>query len=244
MVTELTDGVVVSTARLYTTITTAVAGPRGDCLLIDPAVTPADLTSLAGRFRPTIGFATHAHWDHLLWSRSLGPSVPRYASARTVTSAADPAVLDRCDEAAPGHDHELIGRLTPLPGDTVPWDGPAARVITHDAHEAGHSALLFSSLGVLVAGDMLSDIEIPLLDLAAADPVGDYRRGLSLLAAADGVRWVIPGHGHPGDAAEFRRRIDLDRRYLDSPAWGDPRLDGAPDWIRQAHEDQLRVIRG
>jgi hydroxyacylglutathione hydrolase len=240
MITELTDGVTVTAAELYTTLTTAVTGPDGACLLIDPAVTTADLDALAGRFRPTVGFATHAHWDHLLWSRSLGPAVPRYASARTIASAGDPANVGRVDEEAPGHDHDLFARLTPLPGEVIPWDGPVARVITHDAHEAGHSAVFFPSLGVLVAGDMLSDIEIPVFDLAGADPAGDYRRGLDRLASLDGVRWLIPGHGHPGDAAEFRRRLDLDYRYLDSPA-GDPRLAGAPDWILRYHSEQLRL---
>lgn len=242
MITEITSGVTVATAEMYTTLTTAVSGPADELLLIDPAVTTADLDALAERFRPTAGFATHAHWDHLLWSRSLGPSVPRYASARTVASATDPANARRVDEKAPGHDHSLFGRLVPAGGGTVPWGGPVAQVITHDAHEAGHSALFFPSLGVLVAGDMLSDIEVPLLDTAGADPAGDYRRGLARLAALDGVRWVIPGHGHPGDAAEFRRRIDRDRRYLDSPTGGDPRLDTAPDWLRQAHKDQLRFL--
>jgi hypothetical protein len=39
--------------------------------------------------------------------------------------------------------------------------------------------------GVLLAGDMLSDIEVPLLDLLAADPIGDYRAGLDLLTAGE-----------------------------------------------------------
>jgi hydroxyacylglutathione hydrolase len=244
MMTQLSHGVTVATAELYTTTTTAIQGPRGECLLIDPAVTPADLESLAALVRPTMGFATHAHWDHLLWSRSLGPSIQRYASARTVASAGDPALIPHLNREAPGHDHSLFGRLTPVPDDVLPWSGPEARVITHDAHEPGHSALFFPSSGVLVAGDMLSDIEMPLLDMSAPDPAGDYRRGLSLLGGLGGVRWVIPGHGHPGDAAEFRRRLDLDLRYLDSPAWGDPRLENAPAWLRQAHDNQLRVLAG
>jgi hydroxyacylglutathione hydrolase len=242
MMTELSPGVAVATAELYTTTTTAIQGPGGECLLIDPAVTPADLESLAALVRPTIGFATHAHWDHLLWSRSLGSSVPRYASAATAASAGDPALIPHLDQEAPGHDHSQFGRLIPLTGDVLPWDGPEARVLTHDAHEPGHSALFFPSSGVLVAGDMLSDIEMPLLDLSAPDPAGDYRRALARLAALDGVRWVIPGHGHPGDATEFRRRLDLDLRYLDSPTWGDPRLPTAPTWLQKTHKTQLPLL--
>lgn len=153
-----------------------------------------------------------------------------------------PGLAREAEENAPGHDPALVATLTPLPSHTVPWDGPVAQV-THNAHAPGHSALFFPDLGVLVAGDMLSDIEIPLLDLDAEDPAGDYRAGLELLAGLGGVRWLIPGHGHVGDAAEFRRRVDLDRRYLDSLSAGDPRLTAAPAWLRQSHDDQVRLMR-
>jgi hydroxyacylglutathione hydrolase len=68
--------------------------------------------------------------------------------------------------------------------------------------------------GVLIAGDMCSDIEIPLPDLESPDPFGTYRRGLGLLARVPGVRVVVPGHGHVGDREEFRRRVAADFCYL------------------------------
>ena len=64
--------------------------------------------------------------------------------------------------------------------------------------------------GVLIAGDMCSDVEIPLLDTVATDPLGDYRTGMERLTAVPGVRQVVPGHGHVGDASELRRRLALD----------------------------------
>jgi hypothetical protein len=77
-------------------------------------------------------------------------------------------------------------------------------------------------------------------------PSGDYRTGLDRLAAVSGVRWIVPGHGHVGDAAEFRRRLDADHHYLDLLAEGqpfeDPRL--TVDWQRACHRDQLRVVAG
>jgi hypothetical protein len=61
------------------------------------------------------------------------------------------------------------------------------------------------------------------------------------------VRQVIPGHGHVGDAAEFRRRLGLDSAYLDAIAGGnpssDPRLEGCPDWLRATHQQQVRYFR-
>ncbi len=47
-VDEIAPGVFVATADMYTTTTTVVAGADGGCLLIDPAVTVADLAALAG----------------------------------------------------------------------------------------------------------------------------------------------------------------------------------------------------
>jgi hydroxyacylglutathione hydrolase len=99
--------------------------------------------------------------------------------------------------------------------------------------------------GVLVAGDMCSDVEIPLLDTAAEDAFGDYRAGLAALAAVTGVRLVVPGHGHVGDAAEFRRRLAADSGYLDNLALGEPFEDPriTEGWLRESHDSHLRCIQ-
>jgi glyoxylase-like metal-dependent hydrolase (beta-lactamase superfamily II) len=143
----------------------------------------------------------------------------------------------------------LLGRLTPLDAATISWDGPAARVVVHNGHAPGHGAVFLPGPGVLVAGDMCSDVETPLLDLTAADPLGDYRTGLERLASVAGVRHVVPGHGHVGDAGEFQRRLAADAAYLDALAlghpFGDPRLTAdRPQWLREAHSEQLRYVRG
>ena len=240
---EIAPGVYVSTADLYTTTTTIAVGADGGCLLIDPAVTVADLAALARwlserGLRPAAGWSTHPHWDHLLWSAAFG-EVPRYATPRAVAVAAGelPGLVSDVGESAPGHDLTLFARVEPLHGREIDWAGPPAVVYAHDAHAPGHGAVLLPEAGVLVAGDMLSDIEIPLLDLQSADPFGCYRRGLELLAGAPGVRLVVPGHGHVGDQAEFRRRVAADRGYLDATQAGadpaDPRL--AEPWLRAEH---------
>jgi glyoxylase-like metal-dependent hydrolase (beta-lactamase superfamily II) len=61
---------------------------------------------------------------------------------------------------------DLFGLITGLPAETaqIPWDGPEVRIIEHPAHAQGHAALLIEGRGVLVAGDMLSDVLIPMLD--------------------------------------------------------------------------------
>ena len=239
-----------ATARLYVTTTTVVVGADGGCLLIDPAVTVAELDALASwlsarGLRPAAGWSTHPHWDHVLWSASLGDAV-RYATPRAVAAAARelPALVSGMEEAAPGHDLALFARLAPLAGSEIPWRGPRATVLAHDAHAPGHGALFLPDTGVLVAGDMCSDTEIPLLgeEPAETDPVGRYRRGLGLLADVPGVRVVVPGHGHAGDAAEFRRRVAADVGYLDAVEAGrdvtDQRLAAAAPWLLAEHDRQ------
>jgi hydroxyacylglutathione hydrolase len=250
---EIAPGVLVATAERGTTTSTVVVADDGGCLVIDPAMTAADVAGLAADLadaglRPRLGFATHPHWDHVLWSRDLG-DVPRYAApaaARLAEQDRD-EIVSYVRDSVPGHDLELLGRLVPLPAgsDRIPWDGPAAQVIVHDGHAPGHAAVFIPEAGVLVAGDMLSDIEIPLLDLLAADPLGDYRAGLGRLAAVPGVRWLVPGHGHIADAGEFRRRLDADYRYLDRLVAGEPFDDSrcTAGWLRDWHVQQSRRYR-
>jgi glyoxylase-like metal-dependent hydrolase (beta-lactamase superfamily II) len=246
---ELTPGVIVATEPQLMTCTTAVAGPDGGCLLIDPAVTADDLTALAAALTgaglaPRAGFATHPHWDHLLWSRALG-DVPRYAAAACVadiTEAERERAAQYVESRMPGHELDLIARLTALPDDAgpIPWDGPEARPVVHSGHAPGHAAVFLPETGVLVAGDMLSDMEIPILDLAQEDAIADYYTGLDRLAAAGGVRWLVPGHGAVTDGAGFRARVDADRRYLDRLAAVQPLDESRPveGWLVDVHQKQ------
>ncbi|MGW6129942.1 MBL fold metallo-hydrolase [Cellulomonas sp. NPDC055163] len=251
---RVAPGVHTVTAEIWTTLSTVVDGADGTCLVVDPAITPAEVDALAdaleasGR-RVVAGFSTHPHWDHVLWSPRW-PGAPRWATRTAVdalrrTRAAD---LAKADDAAPGHDPDVFGLLTALDTErtSVPWDGPEVRVLPHRAHCPGHAALVLPEAGVLLAGDMLSDLEIPLLDVDADDPVGDYVAALDLLDdAADGVRVLVPGHGHVGDRAELARRLAADRAYLDALVHGrtpaDARL--ATPWLAQEHERHVERLR-
>lgn len=249
---EIVPGIYVATGEMYVTNSTVVAS-HGDCLLIDPAVTVRELDGLADdlaalSLTPRAGFATHPHWDHVLWSARFG-DVPRFASA--LASAVAVRERDRLirgvQRSAPGHDLALFGQLTPLAGDgtAIDWGGPAAQVVTHQGHAPGHSALFFPDSGTLVSGDMCSDIEMPLLDLDQPDPVGDYLAALDQLGAL-GAERVIPGHGAIGDAAELHRRIEADVRYLDALLRGDdpddPRI--GDDWLAAEHRRQADWLSG
>jgi glyoxylase-like metal-dependent hydrolase (beta-lactamase superfamily II) len=249
---ELAPGVLVATEQELTTNSTAVAHPGGGCLLIDPAVSAADLAGLAADLAaaglaPRAGFATHPHWDHVLWSRALG-DVPRYAAAAAaaLTEAEHDLLAENLRTRSPGHDLDLAGRLTALPDGTglIPWDGPEAQLLVHDGHAPGHAAVFFPHTGVLVAGDMLSDMEIPILATERDDALAEYRTGLDKLAGVREVRWLVPGHGQVTDAAGFRARVDADRRYLDRLEAGQPFDDarGLPGWLAEQHRQQSEYV--
>jgi hydroxyacylglutathione hydrolase len=253
--TEVAPGVLVATSAYAMTTSTVVVGSSGGCLVIDPAVTVDDLATLAGELterglRPVASWSTHPHWDHVLWSAALGDA-PRYAAPAAVIVAGTErgSILEHIRQSAPGHDLELVGRTQPLDSPAIPWDGPEARLVVHDGHAPGHGAVFLPETGVLIAGDMCSDMEIPLLDTTVGDPLGDYRTGVERLASVSGVRQVIPGHGHVGDDAELRRRLALDTAYLDAVSAGqpydDPRLTpDSPEWMRAMHEEQVRYFKG
>ncbi|MFY9633081.1 MAG: MBL fold metallo-hydrolase [Cellulosimicrobium cellulans] len=146
---------------------------------------------------------------------------------------------------------DLLGLITGLPAEAtqIPWDGPTVRIIEHQAHAPGHAALLIEECGVLVAGDMLSDILMPFLDLQAADPLGDYLAALRLFeSVADDVVAVIPGHGSVGGAEQLRARMQMDRAYVqalhDGGVPDDVRVGpSAPlDWLPEVHQWQLQRL--
>lgn len=229
---ELAPGVLVATSDLYLTNSTVIAH-QGSALLVDPAVLPSELEQLTDELEELgleveLGFSTHPHWDHLLWPPRLA-GVPRYAAARTVEAiAAYPqmtvgALRDVSARWYAEWDVDLFAKVAPLDGDTLSWSGPPARVIVHDAHAPGHAALHFPDLRLLLAGDMASDVEKPGLDWDLPyDQREAYLEGLAALETADPVELFVPGHGHPGDGAELRRRLAADRAYVEALPPGRP----------------------
>lgn len=243
---EVAPGVLVATSRFEATTTTVVLDDAAGALVIDPGVAADEIEQLADQLaaqgrRVVLGFSTHPHWDHLLWSRRW-PDVRRYALA----GAVDLARIDRATLWQEARDSGLVldptgfAEMVAMPADAthLPWDGPGVEVVAHPGHCPGHCALLVEDRGVLVAGDMLSDLEIPLPDLTSPDPVGTHLSGLQRLAQClDRVEVVVPGHGAVTDGAGARTRLDADRRYLERMRHGaatdDPRLRLGPAWMRQ-----------
>jgi glyoxylase-like metal-dependent hydrolase (beta-lactamase superfamily II) len=243
MLRQVAEGVLVHESQFCQSNAVVVQGQAG-VLLIDAGIYGSEMACIAGDLSDSghtvvAGFSTHPHWDHLLWHANLG-SVPRYGTARCATAIrarlSDPHWKDSVAGLIPPDIAEqiswdLFGLITDLPAQTerIPWEGPRIRIIEHQAHAPGHAALLIEERGVLVAGDMLSDLLIPILGGHAADPIEDYLAALLLFeGVADDVDVFVPGHGSVGATDLLRARIEQDRAYVHSLRDGgvssDPRL--------------------
>lgn len=266
MLTQVAEGVWTHQSALLENNAAVVQGDAG-VLVVDPGLTNGELTCLARDLRElgqrvVAGFATHPDWDHVLWHPELGDA-PRYGTARCAARMRDlrsePGWQAKVVEGLPPEivddvPLEEFGLLTALPDGTthLPWDGPTVRVVEHPAHSPGHAALLVEDLRVLVAGDMLSDVFVPMLDdwNDANEPVAEYLTGLGLLEGlADAVDVVIPGHGSVGRGDELGARIDQDRAYLealrDARTPDDPRLSSPKpgwEWVSYIHEGQAESL--
>jgi glyoxylase-like metal-dependent hydrolase (beta-lactamase superfamily II) len=264
MMNQVADGVQVHQSPLLQNNSVVVHGRRG-VLVVDPGITTAELSHLADQIRRSgqevvAGFSTHPDWDHVLWHPDLGDA-PRYGTARGAEAMRElRASADWQAQVAEGLPPEiadevpmdLLGILTGLPAGTaeLPWDGPTARILEHRAHAAGHAALLIEEPRVLIAGDMLSDVLVPMLDLSAADPIGDYLAALDLFATVTDVDVVIPGHGSVGGADDLRARIDRDRAYVlalrDGTEADDPRIGDSAhpgwEWVSDVHHWQVQSL--
>ena len=146
-------------------------------------------------------------------------------------------------ESASGIPLELVALVTPLPADGGPVPG---EIVEHQAHAVGHAAVLLADRGVLLAGDMLSDVLIPLLDPRQPDQLDAYETALDRLAeAATQVDVVVPGHGAVAEGPEVAARLAADRAYLDALRRGeepvDARLD--QDWLAGPHRSNQEQAR-
>jgi glyoxylase-like metal-dependent hydrolase (beta-lactamase superfamily II) len=251
---EVAPGVFVMTSSKYTTTSAIVR--RGDAaLLVDPAWTVAELEAIrdwldAQRCQVTAGFSTHAHHDHLLWHPGFGDA-PRWASARTAELAAEwhdelREMLD--DDYRADLPDSFVGiraidaGTSQIPSPFGEAGDEACELIVHDGHAPGHTAVWLPERRTLLAGDMLSDIELPLP--FHPDDLHGYLAALDALApVAARAGMLVPGHGHPTDRP--LERLDADRRYLDAVIGGadpdDPRR--AEPGMEQAHQRIVELAR-
>ena len=103
-------------------------------------------------------------------------------------------------ESASGIPLDLVALVTPVPADGGQVPG---EIIEHQAHAVGHAAVLLADRGVLLAGDMLSDVLIPLFDFRQDVQVG-----------ASGAACGLALRSPPVEPGAGPRSVGLGRRVL------------------------------
>jgi glyoxylase-like metal-dependent hydrolase (beta-lactamase superfamily II) len=251
MLTQVGDGVWVRQSAWVWTNSIVVRGKDG-FILVDPGIDGSELNQLADDLDrlgiPLVaGFSTHPHWDHLLWHARFG-DVPRYATAAGADAAGQAREAGAGDGGA-----ERIGH--PSRADRARHPVARARRTRarrdHRASGARHRprAILLADRGVLLAGDMLSDILIPLLDARRPDQVGAYETALDRLGQAAGhIDVLVPGHGTVAEGPEVTARLAADQAYIDALRRGEEPVDArlGPDakWLSGPHQSNLEQARG
>jgi glyoxylase-like metal-dependent hydrolase (beta-lactamase superfamily II) len=220
--------VVVVASRLYQTTCTLVrSGEEAFC--VDSPVLPDELELLpavaeqAG-FRVVGLLATHADWDHLL-GRYAFPDAPLGVGESTALRLRNEP--GRAQRAMREFDEENYVerpgplRLGPAHPQTLPVPGHCGlgerelELHPADGHTADGTAVWIPWARVLVCGDYLSPVEIPMLS-----PGGSRGAYLATLARLEPLveqaTHVVPGHGTVLDAARAAAILREDRAYLEA----------------------------
>jgi len=244
------DALVV-TSRLWQTNAVALRA-GGEAMLVDSPYFPDELEALpdllaSSGFSPNGLLATHGDYDHLLGrlafpSLALGVGQDTLERFHREPGAAQRALRDedaRLYVARSGPLSLGAVQALPVPGKLEVGD---EEVELHPAegHTADGMALFARWCGVLVCGDYLSDVEIPMVVSLA-----DYRSTLARLAPlVEAASAVVPGHGSVLSRETALKLLDEDVEYLDALEAGSerPALPAGRDSAeqRRLHAENLR----
>ena len=225
-VVGLHSDVLVATSRIWQTTCTVLR--RGEeAFVVDSPVLPDELELLPAVLEHS-GFelsgllATHADWDHLLARLAFPGAALGVAETTAARLAAEPGAAAR-ELRAFDDEHYLerpaplsLGQVQALPvpghceiGDTELELHPA------DGHTADGMAVWVGWARVLVCGDYVSPVEIPMISEGGARDayLATLRRLEPLVEAAV---HVVPGHGAVLDGARAAAILREDVAYLEA----------------------------
>jgi glyoxylase-like metal-dependent hydrolase (beta-lactamase superfamily II) len=228
-VLALDPDLIVFISRVWQTSCIAVRAGE-EAFVIDSPVYPDELEALPAVLEqasfPVAGMlATHGDWDHLLGRLAL-PGVSLGCAESTAArlhreAGAAARELRRFDE-----EHYVerpaplqLGAVQALPVPGRLELGAQRELALHpaDGHTADGMAIVIPWARVLVCGDYLSPVEIPMI--SAGGSLGAYAATLVRLRAlvAD-AETVIAGHGGPLQRDRALGLLDEDSAYLEALA--------------------------
>jgi glyoxylase-like metal-dependent hydrolase (beta-lactamase superfamily II) len=219
--------VVVAVSGFWQTTCTAVrAGEEG--FVIDSPVLPDELEALPAVLEraqfPVSGLlATHADWDHLLGGMAFPDASLGCGGTSAARLASEPGSAQRgLREFDQDHYIERPRPLALAAVQSLPVPGrldigPDRELELHPAsgHTADGTAFWAPWARVLVCGDYLSPVEIPMLSAGGSGEA--YMATLERLEQlVDEAETVVPGHGGPLKRSDALRILAEDVAYLEA----------------------------
>jgi glyoxylase-like metal-dependent hydrolase (beta-lactamase superfamily II) len=219
--------VIVVVSRAYATSAVLVRGGASEAFLIDSPVFPDELEALGALAAqaqfPVVGLlTTHGDWDHLLGSYAF-PDAP--LGAAESTAARMISAPGEAQRELREFDEEMYvvrprplslpgAQQLPVPGKVDVGDRELELHPT-GGHTVDGMALWAPWAGVLVAGDYLSPVEIPMLSESGS--VSQYLSTLRVLEPlVTEAEHVVPGHGGPIQGERALAILREDRAYLEA----------------------------
>jgi glyoxylase-like metal-dependent hydrolase (beta-lactamase superfamily II) len=231
--------VLVATSAIWQTNCTIVRGQvegedadglrqAGESFLIDSPVLPDELDALPtlleqSGFPPPSGLlATHGDWDHLLGRLAFPGLALGCAESTAERLRASPGEAQR--ELRAFDEEHFIERDRPLALGAVqalPVPGRCAvgdrelELHAAEGHTGDGMAVLVGWAGVLLTGDYVSPVELPVLGAAGmVDAYVDTLRRLRPLVQL--AEHVVPGHGRVLASKEALAILDEDLAYVEN----------------------------
>jgi glyoxylase-like metal-dependent hydrolase (beta-lactamase superfamily II) len=251
-VVGLHPGVLVATSRIFQTACTIVRD-GDECFVVDSPVLPDELDVLPALLEqagfPFSGLlATHGDWDHLLGrlafpDAALGVAETTAArltgepgdAARRLRQFDDELYLERTGPLSLGQVQAL-----PVPGKL---DVGSQTIELHptEGHVRDGMALWLPWARVLVAGDFLSPVEIPMISRGGSRSayLATLERLRPLVEQAD---HVVAGHGGPIDGTRALAILREDVAYLEGLPDSKLPLARRSDEQKRIHRENLERV--
>jgi glyoxylase-like metal-dependent hydrolase (beta-lactamase superfamily II) len=255
------DVIVVVSGVWQTTSTAVRSGDEG--FVIDSPVLPEELEALPALFEqagfPVSGLlATHGDWDHLLGKLAFPQSSLGVAESTAERLGAELGAAQRrlrefdAEWYVDGRKPLGLGEFQalPVPGrisigsETV----NELELYPADGHVQDGFACWVPWAEVLICGDYLSPVEIPMISAHSGGTLAAYRETLFRLSPLVAkAATVIPGHGAPLTSERALAILAEDLAYLEALADGGEFT--LPDGRRSAtqkqiHERNLAALAG
>lgn len=205
----------------------AVVASGASVLVSDPAWLPGEINEIAAYARKPMGkipprlLFTHGDFDHILgYGAFSGFNV---IASKTLSDYAKKAEIiqeirewDNKNYITRPHplEYPLVDMPVPADGAEFPFGATRLRFFLAPGHTPDGIFTLVEEPGIFLAGDYLSDFELPIISHSYKEYLSTLRKAEQLIMEGR-VRLLVPGHGKvTQDPSEMKRRLKVAFDYL------------------------------